>query len=121
MSTSLQVKVCGDDLLMRASFSLSVVPASMNFSEKASRTVEDGEGRLLAAVLVAARLARADVGVVRQVALCPRAPAQPAQADRYRSRGEQTRCFRPPPLGGGGDGCFSELVEAPDRAPEARA
>jgi hypothetical protein len=38
MSTSSLVKVCGDDLVMRTSFSLSVVPASMNLSEKASRT-----------------------------------------------------------------------------------
>ena len=37
-STSSLVKVCGDDLVMRTSFSLSVVPASMNLSEKASRT-----------------------------------------------------------------------------------
>ena len=37
MSTSSLVKVCGDDLVM-TSFSLSVVPASMNLSEKASRT-----------------------------------------------------------------------------------
>ena len=38
MSASSLVKVCGDDLVMRTSFSLSVVPASMNLSEKASRT-----------------------------------------------------------------------------------
>ena len=38
MSTSSLVKVCGDDLVMRTSFTLSVVPASMNLSEKALRT-----------------------------------------------------------------------------------
>ena len=38
MSTSSLVKVCGGDLVMRTSFTLSVVPASMNLSEKASRT-----------------------------------------------------------------------------------
>ena len=38
MSASSLVKVYGDDLLMGTSFSLSVVPASINLSEKASRT-----------------------------------------------------------------------------------
>ena len=37
MSTSSLVKVCGDDLVMRTSFSLSVVPASMNLSPHALR------------------------------------------------------------------------------------
>ena len=81
MSASSLVKVCGDDLVMRTSFTLSVVPGVHEFVREG---LEDGDERLLAAVAVAARLARADVGEGRQVALCPRAPAQPAQADRYR-------------------------------------
>ena len=81
MSTSSLVKVCGDDLVME---DVVLLVRGAGIHEFVREGLEDGDGRLLAAFAVAARLARADVGEGRQVALCPRAPAQPAQADWYR-------------------------------------